>query len=818
MENSTVRVRPLRFAFLVDPKNKSDLQAVFEANSALWGGLFNFIVPLFKSLPQRYRPGYGRPLNPKAMLRGLVEGFQPDFLVETKAGQAGSHGLDFPQDRIIPLSELTNRVEGDKCKIGIDLRSICDDLYDTTFRFVQRHPPEVVIPISTEECYKLFLAATFGSLPESGRLGEVANIYLKSLEGKRETIKPADFPRLYGSKYLFPLRVTTHKLETSPNSWSTDAKLFWMDEASPYDLIEFWNLRALGWKIRPLPAKLAPSLTEYCQFFIKQNYRAYSPPSNGFHHTTFMCAKSQSVDEMRGFMSILKLATNDTVALDHRFPRIWAEWGRSADHAEPQTVTHSKPSVEANIIGEGLYLTAVLPDFLKRANLASPNIACANVLETVQGGAPVIPWKKNVAAGLTQNFGDEKTWISREGIVIFAGDYPGESLLRVPSALNIFGAFAESAGYSLTMSPAGRTCEQIIAAVGGLSLLGIVARSSELLSLLDRMAHEDVEVELEIEEGAVRRKKRVVKEYAMLASVQEAVSRSNPGHEHFNSHHLNALLRQNVLKLGMALCCTECGHTSWFSLESLSSKLNCPRCSTEFSFPSGSPPGKDSWAYRVSGPFAAGNYAHGAYCVAAALHFLTKKVTRQSTWLPSFDMKGANGKKFEADFGMFAAPNRNSHTSSPHLILGECKSYNRFDEKDFARARESAKIFPGAVLCFCTFNESLNRSEIRALRSIAKKGWEKLDVAKQMNPVLVLTGRELFGQFRIGEFNSLYGDKSQKVRMMLARGDIQEICSFTQQTYLGMESYYDWRDRTNKRKTRLHEAAKTRRAKKRLKG
>jgi hypothetical protein len=36
------------------------------------------------------------------------------------------------------------------------------------------------------------------------------------------------------------------------------------------------------------------------------------------------------------------------------------------------------------------YLTAALPDFLKSDNLASPNIACANVLETVQGGAPVI--------------------------------------------------------------------------------------------------------------------------------------------------------------------------------------------------------------------------------------------------------------------------------------------------------------------------------------------------------------------------------------------------------------------------------------------
>jgi hypothetical protein len=456
----------------------------------------------------------------------------------------------------------------------------------------------------------------------------------------------------------------------------------------------------------------------------------------------------------------------------------------------------------------------VLPDFVKNHGRALATIACANVVETVQGGAPVIPWKKNVAAGLTHNFGDEKTWISREGIVVFAGDYPQWNFLRVPTALNIFGAVAESAGYTLSMSPAGKTCEQIIAGVGGIEMLGIVARSPELLGLLDKIAHEDVEVELEMEEGTVRRKKRVVKEYATLAMVQEAISRSNQGRDHFNvPRHLNALIRQNVLRIGMSLSCAQCGHTSWFSLETLASKLLCPRCSTEFSFPSGTPPGKEAWAYRVSGPFAACNYAHGAYCVAAALRFLIKKIARQSTWLPSFDMNRANGKKFEADFGMFAAPNRNSHTSSPHLILGECKSYNRFEEKDFARAKDAAELFPGAVLCFCTFRKKLDRDEIRALKAIALKGRERLDVGKQTNPVLVLTGKELFGQFRIGDFNDLYGDKAHQVRMMFARGNMEEFCNFTQETYLEMENYYKWRDRLSKQKFAARAAAKKRRSK-----
>jgi hypothetical protein len=48
-ESANVRVRPLRFAFTVDPKNKAGIQRVFETNSALWGGVFNFIVPLFSN-------------------------------------------------------------------------------------------------------------------------------------------------------------------------------------------------------------------------------------------------------------------------------------------------------------------------------------------------------------------------------------------------------------------------------------------------------------------------------------------------------------------------------------------------------------------------------------------------------------------------------------------------------------------------------------------------------------------------------------------------------------------------------------------------
>lgn len=71
MANATVRVRPLRLAFLVEPNDKRGLQRIFETNSALWGGLFNFIIPLFKGVPKRYREEHFRTVPAAEMVKGL---------------------------------------------------------------------------------------------------------------------------------------------------------------------------------------------------------------------------------------------------------------------------------------------------------------------------------------------------------------------------------------------------------------------------------------------------------------------------------------------------------------------------------------------------------------------------------------------------------------------------------------------------------------------------------------------------------------------------------------------------------------------------
>ena len=788
MESAQVRIRPFRFAFLVEPKDKKALQRVFEMTSSLWGGVFNYIIPLFKQVPDRYKQEYQKHISAKAMINGFIEAFQPDYVVETRDGQCAEYGVDFPQKRTTSFAELLGRDDQDRCQIGVDLRSVCHDMYEEQFQFVQRHGPEVIIPTCKDSSYSLLFSAMFGALPEAT---SVAKIYMKALDGKRKEYEPIEYPKIFDLRKLFPLRVTQHKLETFRNSYGWQSHLFYMDETSGRDLIEYWNYRALGWPIVPLPAKLAPKLKGFCEKFVADNHRPFPPPSNAWHMTSFLCAKSQSFDGMRAFVATLKLPTdNHPASVDPRVPRLWEEWGRGADHATPQTVTHAEKQTTAYVIGNGLHLTFQPHEFAETDPYCSRYLTSANVIESIGSNTPVIPWNRNVAAKLTYNFGQEKTWISREGIVAFGGSYVGGEHLRMPSPINIFSALAEASGFQLALSPAGRVCEQIIASFGSLMATRSVLESPDLLKMLDRMAHEDLEVEIEQPGDEPEKRKKSRKAYAPLGEVQRVLRLSNKSDSGRLDRHLAALTRCNVLRLGMALQCDSCLHSSWFSLEDLKQTLHCPRCLTSFSFPAGVPPG-NAWAYRVLGPFATSNFAQGAYCVASAMHFIEEKVAHRTTTIPSFEMKRNGQTEFEADFGAFIAPGALNPITSPYLMLGECKSFNRFEEKDFERARKAAQLYPGAVLCFCTFNESLEPAEIKGLKKIVQAGREILDIGVSVNPVLILTGRELFGQFHFSDFSDLYGADAQMARGMFMRGEIRDLCEFTQRLYVGIPSSHD---------------------------
>jgi hypothetical protein len=797
----SIRIRPLRLGFLIDPTDRVILRHVLQVNTCLWGGIYNYLLPVPKTAPARYRdylftgtgprPGplklmAGTGPSAQEFVDGLLETFQPDLLVETAAGLASK--VRFDERRIISLSQF-NELDGQRRNFGIDLRSICRALYDETFRFVQRHPPSVIEPRSKDKKYELFFASVFGEFPTTGSLAGCQQHFRDALDAKERIVEPAEFHKLFLQSNLYPLRVGVYELATYNRGHKPDPMLFYMDERKPYDIIEYWNLRALGWRIWPLPRSFASKMTQYCEDFIERSHRAFPPPSNAWENASFLCSRSCRFDEMQEYVSTLKNPKSHFVSIDPRFPRLWAEWGRNADHAEPQTVEYKTEPTNAFPLGGSIAIGTVLPEFMEDRPLTSNFNACTNVFESLPGGAPVIPWQTTDMRFLTGHLRDENIWLGREGICTTAGAYRTRRHLRLPSSFNVFAAWAQNSAMEIELSPAGRVAEQVIKALGGLNGVWAIG-SEELIKVFDRMANGTLEVEVTGEEDS--KKRRLRKGSVPLFQIRDVLKRARQNNPFIAENTLSALLGSDVLALGMDVLCSECGQTTWFALEHLGPKLKCGRCLREFNFPL-TEPQKNSWSYRVQGPFAVENFAHGAYCVAFGLLFLAEKVSRECTWIPSFKLRRAGPGLIdaEADFGAFVKPGRFSHFTDPVLFLGECKTFGEFDSQDYRRMKTLAKLFPGAATCFCTLRRELTATEKKKIAALARRGRKTLKTGQWKNPVLVLTGHELLGQFKGGAFTDGYPSQFVKIGDgAFMRGDLQEICNFMQQVHLGMESYH----------------------------
>lgn len=137
------------------------------------------------------------------MINGLIEAFQPDYVVETRDGQIKEYGVNFPEMRSISFAELLARDEQNRCQIGIDLRSICHDMYQERFQFVQRHGPEVVIPTCKDSRYALLFLVMFGAFPENS---DVAQVYINALDGKYKSPQRSGFADLKNSSKICRLK------------------------------------------------------------------------------------------------------------------------------------------------------------------------------------------------------------------------------------------------------------------------------------------------------------------------------------------------------------------------------------------------------------------------------------------------------------------------------------------------------------------------------------------------------------------------------------------------------------------------------------
>jgi len=138
-------------------------------------------------------------------------------------------------------------------------------------------------------------------------------------------------------------------------------------------------------------------------------------------------------------------------------------------------------------------------------------------------------------------------------------------------------------------------------------------------------------------------------------------------------------------------------------------------------------------------------------------------------------------------------------------VIGECKTFDHFTEKDMRRMQALAQQFPRATIAFCTLRNKLSVEEQSLIGRLALKGRKLLGSDRWRNPMLVLTATELMDEIGIPHcWKDLTGPAKSIAGAY--RGSepgyegIQELANCLQQMYLGIESYWTWfeKDRTKK--------------------
>jgi hypothetical protein len=224
-----------------------------------------------------------------------------------------------------------------------------------------------------------------------------------------------------------------------------------------------------------------------------------------------------------------------------------------------------------------------------------------------------------------------------------------------------------------------------------------------------------------------------------------------------------------------------------------------------YSFPHADPPERSDWAYRPVGAFSFPDYAEGSYTVAFALAFLTQFSHERSVWSTNLDLEGAG----EIDFAVLReSRERFTEGEPPVLLLGEAKTYGRFEPKDFRRLGWLRRHFPEAILVVATLRSKLNAEERKALRLIAQPNVKRLSQVGWNPSVMVLTDAELLSGRDApdcwtgsGGRAAAIAAKSQSATIA-NNPEVRRLADLTAQIHLGIPAQHVWARRTVRRLAR----------------
>ncbi|MDR3473587.1 MAG: hypothetical protein P4M09_18165 [Devosia sp.] len=794
--SGSVSLRPVRLGFLVPPDDVSVVSRVARLASCVWGGRFCPIIPFFETGGEHWIQPYSLKKG-LDIARGLVDFFEPDTLVEAVPGMAEKLGwkteqFSFGLPRIVELGEFYKVDDRGRIEFaaGIDVLEVMQDLYDGEYKYERRHKrPFVVVG---EDEGNTFFDLVGGRYPPDDALAEIRHGYDEVFSAEPLPASSDTALKFVRDGHAGPLWITRHGLEESHGRGHRDDTLFIFDPENAGDAIDYWNFRLVEQHVTPVSVHWLAEHSDHIRERILGTFRPIPGNESGISfHTTLIFGTSISEERRKGLVAEHLEGLPDSSWMGGHVPTLWEHPRRGHGPHEGKILTTAKTvSFEEKLDGDRhAKIPALIPDFVH----ATKTYRQAHWVNVIVPGSPFYgdeaatvypsnlwgPDYPRLVTGDTLRIGREGWALSKEHRI----DY---SLIRPESGRDAITGWLKEQGIHVAPSEEGQVAAQVIAAAGGVAQCNIFA-DRKTIELLGEMAENHAEVS--------RGDRKVIstipdrsKHINTIRAHFEERAKGGFGYRNGLRHYLDA----HVFRAGLRVQCPVCQYQNWFDLDALTYRPTCTRCLNQFEF-SQSPEDlhKVDWFYRVIGPFAAPDYARGAYAVALTLRTLMHPNHSEMTWSTGLRLNELN---CEVDFigwhrrgGMLE-----DERDEPLLVVGEAKSFGRnaVSDQSITGLRKVAERFPGAVMVFSSLREidEYSPEELDRLRELAVWGRRSVSNDHARNPLIILTGTELFASY--GIFQAWKEKDGKRVHSVYRESDLHELSDLTLERYLGLKGFW----------------------------
>lgn len=787
-----VKLRPTKLAILIKHNDFKSLKTAIEINSFLWGGRFNPIIPIFKYIPKIWQEKHSINRKRKNLIEGYIDAFDPDFIIKDK--NLLIDDININGRIVLNICDIKNEIlKKNTSSYGIGIFEILNYIIQKEFKFKRTVPLNICFP-KIKQNNNLFLGSILGILPTvSQKLLE--DKFQKPLAATIEYYDETNYTNILSNNNISVQELLLDKIKVFRNWYSIKGNaIFVINNKNMLDIIDYWNLRAIGWNILPISYQSIDNqeVLNAIIKFIENIYQPLEGNSKIYRISSLLMGRSLPREKLE--LCYKKISANlespknkkdAKVSMHPWYPRLWNNTYRQYDNVLCCDIESDSKDIDIKD-GQDFYSFDALESSFLTNRVYTGGVKYVNDIKfhyyyTKENVAAFIPQIDNPYISDIKYFTQDSYRLGRKSVV-FLPQYSKSIHIEIPKAEDVFFAWLRSKGWEVSLSTPGKTAKQMLNKLGGIQSISKIA-SLEIIKLINnisglRYIKKEEENGKSIKEVDYEKCMKEEKLWSELKRIANSRKLKKDPQVIFSD-----LVSSEILKLGITIQCTVCNRHPWYPINNLDYEINCTYCAEKFKIPLLS--NKRKWAYKTIGTFNIHNYAEGAYTTLLTLRFFNELCHGNIVAVTSFNLS-KNDVKLESDFGIFLQQ-KGFASHKEFIAFGECKSFNSFDSEDIKKINILSDNFPGAIIVFSTLKPELSLAEKKLLRIVANKGRKLWNIDHPRNPVLILTSTELFAEFNLDMAWQDAGGRHSKFAKSGQFDNLINLCEITQELYLDLE-------------------------------